>query len=34
MNSGIQQAFAGLATTDQVLQEAETVGNQVLSEKK
>lgn len=30
MNSGIQQAFAGLSTVDQVLQEAEQVGNQVL----
>ncbi len=33
MNSGIQQAFAGLATVDQVLQEAEQVGNQVLASK-
>ena len=34
LNSGIQQAFAKLSTVDQVLQEAEQAGNQVLSEKK
>lgn len=31
MNSGLQQAFAGLATPEQVLAEAEQVGNEVLS---
>jgi multiple sugar transport system substrate-binding protein len=31
MNSGLQQVFAGLATPEQVLAEAEQVGNQVLS---
>ena len=32
LNSGLQQAFAGTMTTDQVLQQAEEAGNQVLSE--
>jgi multiple sugar transport system substrate-binding protein len=32
LNSGLQQAFAGTMTSDQVLQEAEEVGNQVLAE--
>ena len=32
MNAGLQQAFAGTMTTEQVLQQAEEVGNQVLSE--
>lgn len=32
LNAGLQQAFAGTMTTEQVLQEAEQVGNQVLSE--
>ena len=31
MNSGLQQVFAGLATSEQVLAEAEQVGNEVLS---
>jgi multiple sugar transport system substrate-binding protein len=31
INSGLQQAFAGTMTTDQVLQQAEEVGNEVLS---
>jgi multiple sugar transport system substrate-binding protein len=31
MNSGLQQVFAGLATPEQVLAEAEQVGNEVLS---
>jgi multiple sugar transport system substrate-binding protein len=32
LNAGLQQAFAGTMTTDQVLQQAEEVGNQVLAE--
>jgi multiple sugar transport system substrate-binding protein len=32
LNSGLQQVFAGLATPEQVLAEAEQVGNEVLAE--
>lgn len=32
MNSGLQQVFAGMATPEQVLAEAEQVGNEVLAE--
>jgi hypothetical protein len=31
MNSGLQQVFAGMATSEQVLAEAEQVGNEVLA---
>jgi multiple sugar transport system substrate-binding protein len=31
LNAGLQEAFAGNTTTEQVLQQAEEVGNQVLS---
>lgn len=34
LNSGMQQAFAGMATPEQVLQQAEQVGNEVLSKPK